>query len=121
MSPSDVVSSPADLSASFDGNAAVTEAAAPNSGVDLAAEPSSPDNEGADFDELNATGEESPEVEDQEPPTPDNVTEEAEEEVEEPQAAKADGEDEELPEGVRRGQDRSGRRGLFVTPERWKA
>lgn len=111
----DVVSSPADLSSSFDSSAAVADTPA----TELAAEPNSPDNEGADFDELNATGtEDGSQDEPAEEPTPDNVdNSEAEEEVEEPVAEAAD----ELPEGVRKGQDRSGKKGLFVTPERWKA
>lgn len=111
----DTMMSAADLSASVDVNSA-----APDTTVDVSGEPPSPDNEGADFDALNDTGQESvAEEEATEDPTPDNVDNEAEEEIEEPVAAKAATEDE-LPEGVRKGQDRSGKQGLFVTPERWK-
>jgi hypothetical protein len=117
MDGTDVVSSPADLSASLDSAAAVDSTPA----ADLAAEPNSPDNENVDFDTLNAQepGEESEAVEEL---TPDNIDNSQEEEEPEPDLAAKDAntEDEELPEGVRRGQDRSGKRGLFVTPERWK-
>ncbi len=110
----DTMMSAADLSASVDVNSA-----APDATVDVSGEPPSPDNEGADFDALNDTGDAAAEAEQTEDPTPDNVNNEAEEEIEEPAVAAATTEDE-LPEGVRKGQDRSGKQGLFVTPERWK-
>ncbi len=108
MEGTETITSAADLSASIPSDA----------GMDASAdvvetEPNSPDNEGSETDlaELNATGE-------TEDPSPDDTVNEeaAEEEVPVIEAATED----ELPEGVRKGQDRSGKQGLFVTPERWK-
>lgn len=104
----ETVTSAADLSASIPSDGGDT-AATGAEGIDT--EPNSPDNEGADFDALNAQ-----EAED---PSPDDVlNEEAEEEAE--PIVEAQATEDELPDGVRKGQDRSGKQGLFVTPERWK-
>lgn len=110
MEALETVSSAADLSASIPSAAADTV----DTGAEgISAEPNSPDNEGMDFDELNASGE-------TEDPTPDNAVNEEPAEEEEP-IVEAQATEEELPDGVRKGQDRSGKQGLFVTPERWAA
>lgn len=111
MEVSDVVSSPADLSASFTPEVADSPAQE-TLPLEVETEPVSPDAE-IDIDELNATGEESEE------PAPDDTThEEPEAEPAQPVAAQPQAED--LPEGVRRGKDRNGKDGLWLTPARYE-
>lgn len=104
------VSSAADLSASIPSDAADT---VDTGSEGIGTEPNSPDNEGMDFDELNGQGE-------TEDPTPDNTLNEEPIEEEAEPIVEAQATEEDLPDGVRKGQDRSGKQGLFVTPERWK-
>jgi hypothetical protein len=107
-----MISSPADLSAipdvpdTPDGVEAIGET-----------EPISPDAEGSevDIDALNDTGE----PDEQEDPTPDNQVHE-EEEAEEAQPVEGAAADPELPEGVRKGKDRNGKDGLWLTPQRYE-
>lgn len=107
------VSSPAALSAS-DGDAGGAVDTTPiESDV---AEPESPDNEGIDIDALNDTGE----ADEQEEETPDNQVHEPEAEAEEEPAAAAADATEELPDGVRKGKDRNGKEGLWLTPQRYE-
>lgn len=103
------VTSAADLSASIPSDAA------PDAGESVEFESNSPDNQGADLEALNATSEET------EDPSPDDVLNEEVPEVEDEPIVEAATTEDNLPEGVRKGQDRSGKQGLFVTPERWKA
>ncbi len=108
----ETVSSAADLSASFPTGDAPADTGAET--ID-ATEPLSPDNEGGetDLDALNATGE-------TEDANPDDINHEETEDIAPPVETKDAATEDELPEGVRKGQDRSGKQGLFVTPERWK-
>lgn len=115
MEDTGFVSSAADLAASDLGDAPDTDATA---GVDApdAVEPPPPDAAGVDFEALN--NKDAP-AEKKEPKTPDDETHEEEQEPEtEPEPAAAEGE--QLPDGVRKGKDRNGKDGLWLTPQRYE-
>lgn len=104
MAPQDAFSSETPISEGADSGEAVETAPDAGDVVDTAEEPA-PEPEAEPADEQTEQTEETPEPESQ-----DDQQEQQQEAAE----------TEELPEGVRRGQDRTGKKGLFVTPERWK-
>jgi hypothetical protein len=61
-----------------------------------------------------------PEEQSEPAPEPEQPTEEAAPDAETPPVEPAPAPADELPDGVRRGKDSSGKEGLFVTPQRWE-
>lgn len=111
----ETVSSGADLSASFTpalDSPAVTEAAG-------TPDPVSPDAEGISDSEIDALNDQGTEGEATEDPSPDNTVNEEAAEEEQPDPVVEAQQQDPLPDGVKRGKDRNGKEGLWVTPERW--
>lgn len=107
-----IVSSPADLSATFTADTvSPTDAAV--------ADPVSPDAEGGELDiaALNDQGGDAEAVED---PSPDNQVHEDATETEVEAQPEATDQPEEFPEGVRKGKDRNGKDGMWLTPPRYE-
>lgn len=107
-----IVSSGADLSATFTADDMNTDASA------VGMDPVSPDAEGTSDVDLAALNDQGDGLDAVEDPSPDNIINEDAAEAE-PEVADQAQEDA-LPDGVRKGKDRSGKDGMWLTPPRYE-